>query len=91
MCVGGLKMGKLHRVLATDIYNKKYSNSIADIRKLKSYIDRKEFDWKQRYDKRYVLKFARDYRFSSSRLQKAVEVIDIKERIKINKGNGLND
>ena len=39
------------------------------------------FAWRNRYDAKYILAYARANNWSASRLRKAVDVVDEKERI----------
>lgn len=53
----------------------------ADRARFAKYLGSRTFDWESRYDKKYLLQFSRDYEFNSSRLQRAVDHFDYKERL----------
>lgn len=52
----------------------------ADVDRLTS----EPFDWRRVYDHEYLLKFARLNDWNASRLQHAVETIDLRNRIEVN-------
>lgn len=62
-----------------------------DIANVKIMTDKKHFDWNERYNKKYILKFARDWGLKTSRLEKAIDTIDLEERIIRNKLQKFKD
>lgn len=70
---------------AAVIEGKRLEANQADIKSLRDHIKKSNFAWSERYNKKYILKFARDYEFNSSRLQRAIDSIDFKNRGRINR------
>ena len=58
---------------------------IEDLENLELMIKENHFDWGERYNKKFILKFANDWGLNKSRLDKAVATLDHERRLIKNK------
>lgn len=56
-----------------------------DIDNLELMIREEQFDWQERYNHKYILNTAEEWGLNKSRFQKAVETLDLEQRLIRNK------
>jgi hypothetical protein len=58
---------------------------VEDLENLELMIKKDHFNWEERYNKKYILKFANDWGLNKSRLNKAINTLDFEKRLIKNK------